>query len=257
MKTLKIFKAFLSINFQNNLALKSSFIFQIVLMIANNLIYLAIWFILFDHIKAVNAWTIQDIATLNMISCASWGIFQIFSGGFRVLSRTIIYGDLDSFLLYPFHPLIMIMFSKSYPSGWGNLLTAFIMLPFCGNFSFLLLMVIIICSFSIFGSAFVLIHSLAFWKGNIESFAKQWTDFIYILSIYPQNVYPGFIKIILFTLLPAGFISFLPVEILRKFSWGKVAFLILGSILFIGMSLFIFKAGLKRYESGNRIGRST
>lgn len=257
MEFFKLVGAFLKINLRNNLSLKASFLFQVVFMILSNLLYFMIWYILFDHIEEVNAWTIQDIAALNVISCASWGIFQICLGGLRNLSKMISYGDLDVFLLYPPHPLFMIMSSKSYPSGWGNLATAFIMLPFCSEISPLLLAITVLCSVTVFGMIFVIVHSIAFWMGNIESFAKQWTDFVYILSFYPQNVYPGLVKIILFTLLPAGFISFLPVEILRNFSWEKLCSLVTGAIIFIFLGIFIFRAGLKRYESGNRIGRIT
>lgn len=257
MEFLKLARAFLKINIRNNLSLKVSFLFQIVFMTLSNLLYFAIWYILFDQIEEVNAWTIHDIAALNVISCASWGIFQIFFGGLRNLSKMISYGDLDVFLLYPPHPLIMIMCSRSYPSGWGNLATAFIMLTFCSGISPLLLVITVLCSVSVFGMIFVIVHSIAFWMGNIESFAKQWTDFVYILSFYPQNIYSGLVKIILFTIFPAGFISFLPVEILRNFSWEKLGSLVAGAFLFIFLGMFIFSTGLKRYESGNRIGRVT
>lgn len=254
MEFLKLVGAFFKINLRNNLSLKASFLFQIIFMIISNLLYFAIWYILFDQVKEVNLWTIQDIAALNVISCASWGIFQICLGGLRNLSKMISDGDLDIFLLSPPHPLFMIMSSKSYPSGWGNLATSIIMLPFCSDIFFPLLTVTVLCSVTVFGMIFVIIHSIAFWVKNIDSFAKQWTDFVYILSVYPQNSYPGFVKIILFTLLPAGFISFLPVEILRNFTWWKLFSLILGAIVFILLGFTIFKAGLKRYESGNRIG---
>ena len=58
----------------------------------------------------------------------------------------------------------------------------------------------------------------------------------------------------LYTGLPAGFISFLPVELLREFSWPTFLAVLGATAVYAGLAFAVFAAGLRRYESGNRFG---
>ena len=58
----------------------------------------------------------------------------------------------------------------------------------------------------------------------------------------------------MFTAIPAGIISYLPVELLREFSWLQLFFLLAGSLSFFALAFSVFYSGLKRYESGNKFG---
>ncbi|MEE9279839.1 MAG: hypothetical protein V3V67_06655 [Myxococcota bacterium] len=61
-------------------------------------------------------------------------------------------------------------------------------------------------------------------------------------------------KLLLFTLIPAGFIGYLPVELLQEFRWTGLAATLGGAVFYVGLALFVFERGLRRYESGNRFG---
>jgi ABC-2 type transport system permease protein len=58
----------------------------------------------------------------------------------------------------------------------------------------------------------------------------------------------------MFTVIPAGVIGYLPVELIREFSWGNFVLLILSSFGFVALALTTFYAGLRKYESGNTFG---
>ena len=73
-------------------------------------------------------------------------------------------------------------------------------------------------------------------------------------SIYPRPLFAGFLKIVLFTLIPAGFIGYLPVELLRDFEWTGLLSAVLGAVGYAALALAVFAVGLRRYESGNRFG---
>jgi ABC-2 type transport system permease protein len=70
-------------------------------------------------------------------------------------------------------------------------------------------------------------------------------------STYPAAVFQGAVKILLFTAIPAAFITLLPVEALRSLSLGKAALAVLGSTAVLVLGVAVFHHGLKRYESGN------
>jgi ABC-2 type transport system permease protein len=59
--------------------------------------------------------------------------------------------------------------------------------------------------------------------------------------------------VLLFTLVPAGFISHLPVELLRTFEPWRMAAVLGFTVLSVALAIFVFRLGLRRYESGNLV----
>ena len=96
-----------------------------------------------------------------------------------------------------------------------------------------LAIVAVLCSAVVFVASGILIHSLAFWLGRIEAIARQAWDFLITFSIYPRPLFAGFLKILLFTLLPAGFIGYLPYELLRDFEWTGLLAAVGGALFYV------------------------
>ena len=105
-----------------------------------------------------------------------------------------------------------------------------------------------------FTASGVILHSLAFWLGRVEGLARQLWEFLITFSIYPRPLFAGALKLMLFTLIPAGFIGYLPVELLREFTWLGLAAALSGAVLYVGLALLVFDRGLRQYESGSRFG---
>ena len=61
-------------------------------------------------------------------------------------------------------------------------------------------------------------------------------------------------KVVLYTLIPAGFVSGLPVEALRDFDFNAAAFTWLGALAVLASGAASFELGLRRYQSGNLLG---
>src|SRR5690606_32712477 len=53
--------------------------------------------------------------------------------------------------------------------------------------------------------------SIAFFIGNAEGIASQIFSGLVMLSTYPTDIFKGTARTILFTVLPAGFISYMPI----------------------------------------------
>ena len=60
-------------------------------------------------------------------------------------------------------------------------------------------------------------QSLAFWLGNAEGLASQMWQALLTFATYPPPLFRGLVKGLLFTALPAAFISHVPVQLLREF----------------------------------------
>jgi ABC-2 type transport system permease protein len=72
-------------------------------------------------------------------------------------------------------------------------------------------------------------------------------------GIYPITLFDNYAKLILFTLIPAALMGALPAEFVRAFTWQTLGELLLGAVGFLALSIIVFQAGLRRYESGSAI----
>lgn len=236
---------------------KGVFLTECFLIIANNLLFFSLWWIFFQRFQGVGAWTFQDMTALIAIGSGAFGLAQIGFGGIKKISYLILSGELDSFIIQPQNILLHVAGSKSFAKGWGHLMTGLLLTLFGGFATPLTIPLALLCmlfaSF-IFASVGVIAYSLPFWLGSIESVSKKYYESLLLFSMYPTHIYSGALKIIMFTLLPAGLIGTIPVELLRDFSIFKLLLLIGSSVSFIALAFFIFNAGLKRYESGNQFG---
>jgi len=73
-----------------------------------------------------------------------------------------------------------------------------------------------------------------------------------MFSMYPPALFGSGLRLVLFTLLPAGLVSYLPVELLLHPSWGALGAALGGSLAYAAFAVWLFEQGLRRYASGNR-----
>jgi ABC-2 type transport system permease protein len=114
-----------------------------------------------------------------------------------------------------------------------------------------LLLIASVAAAMLFTGFQVIMASLTFFIGNSEGLASQaWNAFIHF-STYPSGIFRGVTKMLLFTLLPAGFINAVPVRVIRNFDPHYFALLLAAGVGFFALGWIVFFAGLRRYESGN------
>lgn len=226
-------------------------------MVANNFIFLLMWWIFFRQFKRISGWTMTDMIALNAIGMGAYGLMQICFGGVKQISRIILNGDLDLFMIHPKNLLFHLIGSKSFSKGWGHLMTT-VILVILGKFTAIstiaLVLTGIVCGCFVFTSIGIIAHSLIFWFGSIEKVSKNYFDSLFLFALYPTNIYSGVLQLVMFTLIPAGIIGYIPVELLRNFSWLRLISLLGSSAGFFCLAFLFFYRGLKRYESGNRFG---
>ena len=86
------------------------------------------WWIFFQTFKEINGWKVEDMAALWAIVFGAYGLMQIFFGGYKFISRTILNGDLDPYMTQPKNLLIHLLASRSHPKGYGNFLCMIVFL---------------------------------------------------------------------------------------------------------------------------------
>lgn len=236
---------------------RGAFLIEASLIAVNNLIFFSIWWIFFRQFNDIGGWKFIDMVALMAIGTGAYGLAEIFFGGLKTLSNMIMSGDLDPFLTQPKDPLLHIAGSKSLAKGWGHLMTTLLLVIYGGLASWPVIPLILISLLSgclVFAAMRIISHSLPFWMGSVEGLSKKYCDALFLFALYPTNIYSGVLQLFMFTVMPAGIIGYLPVEMIRDFSWDKLLLMLGSSVGLFTLAFFVFRQGLKRYESGNRFG---
>jgi len=251
----RFMRALLMTNLKASLAQRGKFWLQVGFMIINNLIWFTFWWALMDNVKSLRGWGVRDIMLLFGIAASGYGTMQVFAGGVRHLSRLIDNGELDPLLVQPKATWLYAVGSRSQPSGFGDVLSGSYFLYASGYvhwYNAPLACLCILSSASVFLAMGLITYSLAFWLPRTEALSRQLQDFVLVFSTYPESLFTGIMRILLFTIVPAGFITYVPVHILRDASLIEFPLAITVAAAFLTAAIWVFGQGLKRYASGSR-----
>jgi ABC-2 type transport system permease protein len=252
---LRFVGALVATSLRGSFALRGAFWLQAGFMFLNNLLFFVFWWLLFQQVQWIGGWRIADVMTLYGVVASGFGLGVILAGGVRDLARTIVEGGLDAVLAQPRSPLLFIAGSRSLASGWGDLASGLLFIGLGGQVSPLeapLVVLAVLASALVFVASGVVFHSLAFWLGSAEELARQLWEFLLMFSLYPQPLFSGALKLVLFTVLPAAFVGYLPAELLRNPSTAALLAVLAGTATYCAIAAAVFSAGLRRYASGSR-----
>lgn len=248
--------ALFATNLKASLALRGAFWTAAVAMVLNNAIFFTMWWIFFERFEDVRGWRLADVAALYGVVAMGFGAVTVFCGGLRDLALRIFEGGLDALMTQPKGLLLHTLGSRTWASGWGDLASGVLFIALSGLVGPRALpaaAVAVALSTTVFIASGVILHSAAFWLGRVDTLVRQLWEFLVTFSLYPSSLFGGALRLLLFTVVPAGFIGHLPVELIRDFSWPVLAFATAAAAGYAALALWVFRRGLARYESGNRI----
>jgi ABC-2 type transport system permease protein len=157
-------------------------------------------------------------------------------------------------MLYPRAVLSHLILGRTIATAWGDAVFGYVVYlafvrPDAAHFTLFVILSLSVAM--VFVGFSVLSGSLAFFIGNAVTLSEQWRFALITFSTYPEDLFTGLTRIVLFTAIPAAFVSYLPVEALRTLSMRSVAFSLLGALTIAAAGSGLFYLGLRRYESGN------
>jgi ABC-2 type transport system permease protein len=254
--TVRYLAASIATNLRAAYALRASFWLQVALMLANNVLFFTTWWIFFGNFRDLAGWRRGDVQALYGIVAGAYGLACVVCGGHRTIAAAVEGGELDVYLVRPRAPLPALLTSRTVAAGLGDLVTAALFLAtsdLVTGRNAPLALGAILTGAAVFLGAAVMLHALALWGATNNALARMLSDYIVIMSSYPQSAYDGLLRVAMFTVLPAGFIGFLPVTCLREPSAGLVAATVAGAVAFPVGAAAMFRRGLRRYASGSRL----
>jgi ABC-2 type transport system permease protein len=256
MKTMRLLLGYLRHNLMSAMAYRGAFALQVVGMLLNDAMLLFFWWVLFNQLPHLQGWDLAGVMTLYGIVGLGFGAATVICGNAFLVARIIASGDLDYYLALPADPLAHLLISRMSLSAWGDLVFGLLVFLVAGPnrwrslplfLSLGVLTGLILIAFS------VLVGSLAFWIGNADNLAAQAINALISFSLYPVEIFPGVVRVLLYTLIPAAFVGSMPAQLLDDFSWTRLAALTAATAGFTLAARIVFQCGLRRYESGNLV----
>jgi ABC-2 type transport system permease protein len=254
---LKFLKTLAGINLASAMEYRASFLSQILGMMINNGIYFVFWLIFFDRFGTIRGYNIGEIYLLFAIVALGHGLAFMFAGNTSgTLAYLVAQGRLDYYLVFPRNVLLHVVFSRMMVSTIGDVSFGIVAYLFTGRFHPLdiilflaatVLVALIMIAFAILSG------TMAFFMGNTQNASQQLNMTLITFALYPNSLFSGAARFMLFTIVPAAFVGSVPVQIIKERDGVLLAGLAGVALLMWGLATAVFYIGLRRYESGSAI----
>ncbi len=250
---IKVMFLSLKYNIMRQMTNKVTFITNIVFMILNNASFIVQWFILFSLKDEIGGYTMKEVILLWGMAASTFGVSHIVFDKAFELSDLIINGKLDTFLVQPKNVFLSVISSETEISAIGDLIYGYICLFLYGiTIKRLILFTFFTITGAIILTSFAsIVGSLSFWIVKGDLIADALTSVMVNFATYPGSIFKGGVKILLYTIIPVGIASYLPVDTILNFHLGSFIGIVIFSIVILVLAFYVFHKGLKRYSSSN------
>lgn len=257
LSNLRYARALLRMTFKSVASQRNSVIIRACFAFTNHALYLPVWIALFGIVPTINGWGLPQTFMAYGIAMCSWGVVSLFAFGLRTIPEQIDHGEFDAYLTLPKPVLLSAAISSSRNTGIGDLVFGLGLLVFCFfkfSISPLYVVFFILTGSLIFASGVLFFATLGFWIRQFYSSAEEIYFSYNMIGTRPAPIFSGIFKLFTLTVIPAGLMTHLPVDFLSTHALSSLFFLIVGVLAHCVFSVFLFRLGLRYYESGNRFG---
>lgn len=240
-------------NIMREMVNKVTFLTNICFMMLNNAAFLIQWAILLHLKEDVGGYTMREVLLLWGIVAGSYGLAHtLFDRAFSV-SGLIANGKLDSYLVQPKNVLLGVITSGTNPSSIGDFLYGLAVICVSGfRFGRLILFLFFSVTGAVVLTSFaLLLGSLSFWFVRAEQLGNNMVGIMTSFSTYPDGIFRGTARFLLYLVIPVGMVSYLPVQVMTEFTLWKTAAVACYAAGLAGAAAWVFYRGLRRYSSGS------
>jgi len=257
VKNLKLIGKYCKLNFQKEFQYKSAFFTKVLMMILNNAFFILQWVIIFGVIEDIGGYGFQEVMLLWGLSAGAYGVAHVFFENAFNIGNLVYEGRLDVYLTQPKNVLINLICSETSVSAWGDIIYTFIALALAGAswWWYLAIIPVSIVGGIIYTAVIICFQSISFYVKRGSSVADMINSSITLFADYPPVIFNSFIKILQYTIIPCGFMVFIPAEfIFLGFDIWCILTILLFAIFTVSLAFAIFHKGLKKYNSGSLMG---
>lgn len=209
----------------------------------------------------VAGWNIYEIGLLFAVSKIGIGIYRVLSEELEQFERYMVQGEFDSVLIRPWPSLFVLLSRKVDLSRFALALqgigVASISLPYLVRTGQLtwgelaLLAMACLCSAMLFFIVGLATASAAFWIVRIDELQTFTQNAPSVATQHPLEIYPGWLRVVLLTLLPFGVGNYVPVVYLlgKGGTWMNLVWPVLSCAVGLFVSLKLWHKGEAAYQS--------
>jgi ABC-2 type transport system permease protein len=233
----------------NRAALGSS----MTVMIVNDVVWVAFWVLFFRRAGDIRGWDGHRVLLLLSVITSAAGISLGVLANARRIGVMAVEGELDAVLTLPIPPLAYVLLRRVEPTNIGDLAFGLVLFAVAGHPTparAAVFVLVVLLSATLLTGFLVLTGSLAFFAGRSEGGDLGFQAMV-LLGSYPVDVFAGAAKVILYSVVPAAFVSSVPAKLIESFDVGAAARLAAVAAVFAVAAWATFTAGLRRYTSGS------
>jgi ABC-2 type transport system permease protein len=244
-------------NIQNSAELRGSFLANIVGMAINNVAFIILWGFFVKSVGVINGWTVADIIGLLGFTAICYGIVFSVGYGIRKLPEYVANGNFDRFMLSPKNLLIRIATSSFNVAALGDVVFGVACLVIYGVlinanlFQYLLIIILTLAISILFLGVTILIFSLSFLFMDAQSATGGIFELFFTPSLFNGGIFQGAMRFIFTFIVPSLVIGALPVEAVKNISPEKIFLIIILSVFWLVLSVYVFNRCVRKYESSN------
>ena len=226
---------------------------QMSVMIVNDVVWVVFWLLFFRRVGSVRGWDADSILLLLAVLTTAGGITLGVVANARQVGRMALAGELDSVLTLPVPPLAYVLLRRVEAVNLGDLVFGIGLFAATGSPTVGRTAVfagVVLASATLMTGFLVLTGSLGFFLGGNEG-GELGLHAMLLLGAYPVDVFAGVAKVVLYTVVPAAFVSNVPARLLQSFDLVDAAWLVAVAAVFAVAGWAAFTLGLRRYASGS------
>ncbi len=243
--------------FADAAARRTAFWSQIVAMVVNDVAWVLFWLIFFHRVQSVRGWDTHRVLLLFAVLTTSAGLVLGLLSNCRRIPAAIESGALDEVLTLPVHPLRFLLVRRIDPINLGDVAFGMVLFLLAARPTPQHVLVYVVGSLAsavLLTGFLVLTGSLAFFAGRGQA-SDLSLHSVLLLASYPADVFSGATKALLYSAVPAAFVSAVPARLIDEFSVTDGLVLLGAAAAFAVLGWAAFTAGLRRYTSGSAWAR--
>ena len=254
---LKIALLYFKVNLASAMEYRASFLTQAFGMALSNATFIFFWWVAFSQVGGrIGGYEFRDVMFVWALCSTAFGLSHVLFANANQLTRLIVSGELDTFLLQPCNLLMNVCCARTSLSADGDFLYGFVLMALTqgGDAAAWLFFALGVPVGALLITAIGLTaHTLTFMFGDASVAGGMSQEFVVNFCIYPEGIYHHAVRGLMYSLIPASFIVHVPLRLARGFSAGWLLLWLAASAAYCAFAVWFFYRGLRKYESGNLI----
>lgn len=243
--------------FRDAAARRTAFWTQIAAMVVNDVAWVAFWLIFFNRVQSVRGWDAHRVLMLFAVLTTSAGLVLGLLSNSRRIPTLVSDGALDEILSLPVSPLRHLLVRRIDTVNLGDVAFGVVLFAVAAQPNperILVYVVGSLASAALLTGFLVMTGSLVFFTGRSQA-SDLSLHSVLLLASYPADVFTGATKALLYSAVPAAFVSAVPARLIDHFRVVDALALLGASAVFVLLGWLAFTVGLRRYTSGSAWGR--